>query len=189
MCYMYYLYSHSSKGKMVESNHGSSPFSLSLEDTIGRCVREEMQHFQGSRSGVQSLLDRARTLIRKLSFSLSSELRKNYLTTTVQTTTMEPSRSSNSTGLSAFVPRASPSSVSNLCLTAKKGISKKGATAKKGNCDAESSPCNQSKKKTAFKYEAEHVAKESMLLFCDIMVVLRGEIDLVSDHTEDQIRQ
>ena len=39
--------------------------------------REEMQKFQGSRNGVQSLLDRTRTSIRELSFSSASDLRND----------------------------------------------------------------------------------------------------------------
>lgn len=37
--------------------------------------------------------------------------------------------------------------------------------------------------------ETEDVAEETTLLFRDSMVILKGEFDLVSGHTEDQIRQ
>ena len=37
--------------------------------------------------------------------------------------------------------------------------------------------------------DVEDVAEESTLSFRDSMVILKGEFDLVSGHTEDQIRQ
>ncbi len=37
--------------------------------------------------------------------------------------------------------------------------------------------------------ETDDVAEESPLTFCENMVVLKGEFDLVTDHAEDQIRQ
>ena len=46
--------------KMADNNSNKAE----LEETIRRCVRDEMRNFQGSRNGVQSLLDRTRTLIR-----------------------------------------------------------------------------------------------------------------------------
>lgn len=93
---------------MAESNERSSSSSTNLEETIRRCVREEMRNFQDSRNGVQSLLDRTPTLIREWSFSSANDLRNDF------TTAISPS--SNSSGLSAFVSRASPSSTSSQRL-------------------------------------------------------------------------
>ncbi len=74
---------------MAENTEGSSCSSSALEETIRRCVRDEMHNFQSSRSRVQSLLDRTRLLIRESSFSAASELGNDHRLTKTnsQTTT------------------------------------------------------------------------------------------------------
>ena len=173
---------------MAERNERSSSSSSNLEETIRRCVREEMRNFQGSRNGVQSLLDRTRTLIRESSFSSASDLRND------RTTAISPS--SNSSGLSAFVSRASPSSSSNQRLTTPghpyRPLRRRAQKEKKAIVTPKAVHVIEAREKLRLNMsdsEMEDVAEESTLSFRDSMVILKGEFDLVSGHTEDQIRQ
>ena len=62
------------------------------------------------------------------------------------------SPSSNSSGLSAFVSRASPSSASNQHLTTPGHYEEGQERKKKGDCHAKIGASNRSKRKTVFEY-------------------------------------
>ena len=177
-------------GSDTFANKGfSCPYAISRYAVFTNTrFREEMRNFQGSRNGVQSLLDRTRTSIRESSFSSASDLRND------RTTAISPS--SNSSGLSAFVSRASPSSTSNQCLTMPghpyRPLRRKTQKEIKATVTPKAVHLIEARKKLHLNMsdsEVEDVAEESTLSFHDSMVILKGEFDLVSGHTEDQIRQ
>lgn len=111
-------------------------------------------------------------------------------------TTTAPGPSSNSTALSPFAPRASLSSLPNQRLTAPghpyRPLRRRAQKQKKATVTPKAVHVIEAREKLRSNMsdsEAEDGTEESTLSFRDSMVVLKGEFDLVSDHTEDQIRQ
>lgn len=155
-----------------------------LEETIRRCVRDEMRNFQGSRNGVQSLLDRTRTLIRGAAFSTAREIDSS-----TSTSSSSGSSSAPAAGRSTGTKRPSASAVPGHPY---RPLRKKACPKKAPASIPKAVHLIEARSKLISNQsddEQDDLTDDSVLTFRENMVVVKGEFDLVPDHNEDQIRQ
>ena len=154
-----------------------------LEDTIRRCVREEMQLFRGS--GPQNLLNRTRSMIQAATTSAAQEIRThlNVTDNTLNTTNSTDAATRSQVGAKRqTVPGHPfrPLSTSNKRKKSQKQLPPIAKSVYLFDC------LHQLQSESDDKLEVRE--PKDTFPFSESKIVIKGEFDLTPGSTEDEIR-